>query len=39
MDQLFGDQHVPHALQDPEGAAAAMDEKLRMNSVVSHVEA
>jgi hypothetical protein len=30
MDSLFGDQLVPHALQDPEAAAAAMekDEKL-----------
>ncbi|KAF1915643.1 general substrate transporter [Ampelomyces quisqualis] len=30
MDQLFGDQLVPHALQDPEAAAAAVekDEKL-----------
>ncbi|KFZ04155.1 hypothetical protein V502_10367 [Pseudogymnoascus sp. VKM F-4520 (FW-2644)] len=25
MDTLFGDQVVPHALQDPVGAAAAMD--------------
>lgn len=23
MDELFGDQLVPHALQDPEGAKAA----------------
>lgn len=27
MDQLFGDQLVPHALEDPEGAEAAMGEK------------
>lgn len=27
MDELFGDQLVPHALEDPEGAAAAMGEK------------
>jgi hypothetical protein len=39
MDQLFGDQHVPHALQDAEGAAAAMEEKLRMGSIVEHMEA
>lgn len=25
MDELFGDQVVPHALQDPEAAAAAME--------------
>jgi hypothetical protein len=24
MDTIFGDQLVPHALQDPDGAAAAM---------------
>lgn len=24
MDTLFGDQLIPHALQDPAGAAAAM---------------
>ncbi|KAJ5368665.1 general substrate transporter [Penicillium cataractarum] len=29
MDELFGDQIVPHALEDPEGAAAAMREKLQ----------
>lgn len=30
MDELFGDQLVPHAMEDPEAAAAAMekDEKL-----------
>lgn len=30
MDELFGDQLVPHAMQDPAAAAAAMekDEKL-----------
>jgi hypothetical protein len=27
IDEIFGDQLVPHALEDPEGAAAAMDEK------------
>lgn len=27
MDELFGDQLVPHALEDPEGAEAAMGEK------------
>jgi len=28
MDQLFGDQLVPHALQDPDAAEAAVNEKL-----------
>ena len=27
MDELFGDQLVPHALEDPEGAGAAIGEK------------
>jgi hypothetical protein len=36
MDQLFGDQLVPHALQDPEAANAVMGEK--MIAVDSHVE-
>jgi hypothetical protein len=27
MDELFVDQLVPHALEDPEGAEAAMGEK------------
>jgi len=35
IDELFGDQLVPHALEDPEGAAAAMDEKFQH---VQHVE-
>lgn len=35
MDELFGDQLVPHALEDPEGAAAVMDEKFHQ---VAHVE-
>jgi hypothetical protein len=36
MDELFGDQLVPHALEDPEGAAAAMEK----TAVISeHVEA
>lgn len=25
MDELFGDQLVPHALEDPKGAAIAME--------------
>jgi hypothetical protein len=29
IDELFGDQLVPHALEDPEGAAAAMGEKFQ----------
>lgn len=35
MDELFGDQLVPHALKDPEAAAAAMSEKLQR---FTHVE-
>lgn len=27
MDQLFGDQLVPHAMEDPEGAQAAMQKE------------
>ena len=38
MDQLFGDQVVPHALQDPAGAEAVMGEKFRVDSISSHVE-
>lgn len=38
MDQLFGDQLVPHALQDSRAAEEAMQEKFRMASVVSHEE-
>jgi hypothetical protein len=36
IDELFGDQLVPHALEDPEGAAAAMGEKFQN---VAQVEA
>ncbi|KAB8247071.1 hexose carrier protein [Aspergillus flavus] len=35
MDELFGDQIVPHALQDPEGAAAAMEKE---RALTDHVE-
>ncbi|KAH8697109.1 general substrate transporter [Talaromyces proteolyticus] len=35
MDELFGDQLVPHALEDPEGAAAVMSEKFQH---ATHVE-
>ncbi|KAH8587958.1 general substrate transporter [Bisporella sp. PMI_857] len=35
MDELFGDQLVPHALEDPEGAAAAMEEKFQ---TATHVD-
>lgn len=38
MDQLFGDQVVPHALQDAGAAEIAMKEKFKVSSVVSHVE-
>ena len=36
IDELFGDQLVPHALEDPDGAAAAMSEKFQH---VAHAEA
>jgi hypothetical protein len=35
IDELFGDQLVPHALEDPDGAALAMSEKFQN---VTHVE-
>jgi hypothetical protein len=35
IDELFGDQLVPHALEDPDGAAAAMGEKFPN---IGHVE-
>jgi hypothetical protein len=35
IDELFGDQLVPHALEDPDGAAAAMSEKFQH---VAHAE-
>ena len=38
MDQLFGDQLVPHALQDADGAEIAMQDKLRIGSTRSEVE-
>jgi hypothetical protein len=38
MDQLFGDQVVPHALQDPEGADKMMQKTFRLGSTVSTVE-
>ncbi|GMF78492.1 unnamed protein product [Aspergillus oryzae] len=34
IDELFGDQLVPHALEDPEGAQAAMEKEAQ----VAHVE-
>ncbi|KAL3422641.1 hypothetical protein PVAG01_06797 [Phlyctema vagabunda] len=37
MDELFGDQLIPHALEDPVGAAAVMDEKFAGGA--NHVEA
>jgi MFS family permease len=33
LDSLFGDQLVPHALQDPETARAVMDDKVREGEV------
>ncbi|KAF7586706.1 hypothetical protein BBP40_008424 [Aspergillus hancockii] len=35
MDEIFGDQVVPHAMQDPEGAAAAMGKK---RALTDHLE-
>lgn len=34
MDELFGDQLVPHALEDPKGAAIAMEK----NNIETHEE-
>ena len=34
MDELFGDQLVPHALEDPKGAAIAMEK----NNIAMHEE-
>jgi hypothetical protein len=34
MDELFGDQLVPHALEDPKGAAIAMEK----NNISMHEE-
>jgi hypothetical protein len=34
MDELFGDQLVPHALEDPKGAAIAMEK----NGIETHEE-
>lgn len=36
MDQLFGDQLVPHALQDPAAAETVMEEKFRTS--VSYID-
>lgn len=38
MDTIFGDQVVPHALQDPEGAERMMQKTFRLGSTVSTVE-
>ena len=35
MDQLFGDEVVPHALQEPEAAAEVMEKRF---SVSTHFE-
>ncbi|KAK1146762.1 hypothetical protein N8T08_002523 [Aspergillus melleus] len=32
MDELFGDQLVPHAMEDPEGAAAAVEKEQALTS-------
>jgi hypothetical protein len=34
MDQLFGDQLVPHALQDPDAAATAIDKDEKLHTEV-----
>ncbi|ERT00356.1 hexose carrier protein [Sporothrix schenckii 1099-18] len=39
MDVLFGDQLVPHALDDPEGAAAAMAKEARVTQHIEHEDA
>ncbi|KAJ4337529.1 hypothetical protein N0V95_008314 [Ascochyta clinopodiicola] len=36
MDELFGDQLVPHAMQDPEAAAAAMEKDEKLHAEVVH---
>lgn len=38
MDELFGDQLVPHALEDPVAAEAAMNEKNEKMGDLSHVD-
>jgi hypothetical protein len=41
MDTIFGDQLVPHALEDPDAAAAAMvsfQEKHQVIAQEEHVE-
>lgn len=38
MDRLFGDQVLPHALQDPAAAEEVMQDKYRVGNVVSHTE-
>jgi len=38
MDQLFGDQIVPHALQDAAAAEVAMGEKFNISGAINHVE-
>jgi hypothetical protein len=35
MDEVFGDQVVPHAMRDPEGAAAAMEKE---RALTDHLE-
>jgi hypothetical protein len=34
MDELFGDQIVPHALEDPEAAAAAMEKDAKLHAEI-----
>lgn len=36
MDELFGDQLVPHALEDPAAAAAAMEKDEKLQSEIRH---
>jgi hypothetical protein len=35
MDELFGDQLVPHALQDPAAASAAMEKEEKLHAEVA----
>jgi hypothetical protein len=38
MDTLFGDQLVPHALEDPDAAAAAMTSFQEKHNVIEQEE-
>lgn len=38
MDTLFGDQLVPHALEDPDAAAAAMTQFQEKHNILAQEE-